>query len=258
MLISNDEPMKSAKTAPPVPGEAKLTSRDCDNVQYLLRQKRLRVLMQQCAQQKLDTVNTKKREASAREKYESFCSDTSNTKVGFKDFIQKHNLLHLPPHKSGVCWIGKKKRQTNALEATWEERLTLTVGINVLTVTICEELRTIQKLQDHSRSSDLEPQDALDRELRDDVSNEDSDWYGRTGQPLFCVEEIESNKKPNNTLASTNFGKGKGKVLFPQLPAVYTVGPEKYTHDQKLSAAEQDGVTRGGDENTTCLSNPPG
>ena len=79
----------------------------------------------------------------------------------------------------------------------------------------CEEYYAPQGRKDRVRTADLTPEDAINRELKDDDSLKDSDWRERTGQPLLRLRIIVlPDLKPNRKKAMIYF-EGDDKKYLP-------------------------------------------
>ena len=64
------------------------------------------------------------------------------------------------------------------------------------------------------RTVDLTPEDRLEREVRDDDSQKNSDWHQHTGHHLLRQGEVPRNLRPNRTRVYIYFGE-EGKKYLP-------------------------------------------
>jgi hypothetical protein len=60
-----------------------------------------------------------------------------------------------------------------------------------------EELNATQGRLMRVRTANLRPSDQINRELKGDDSDQESDWLNRTGHPVFHVKPLEARKAPN-------------------------------------------------------------
>ena len=93
------------------------------------------------------------------------------------------------------------------------------------------------------RTANLHPTDVIKRELTGDDSDLESDWYDRTGKPLFHAKEPKVTPKRTHVLIT--IGKG-ANAIKRDLPAAYAVDPTLRTEDQKLSATGQENFNQNG------------
>jgi hypothetical protein len=88
------------------------------------------------------------------------------------------------------------------------------------------------------RTCDLCPEDQVDRELKDDDSDRESDWLNRTSHPIYHVKVPEPKKQPNRVTAHVPNGEVPN-ITRHMVPSVFVVNPDRRSDIQKLSAVGQ-------------------
>ena len=78
----------------------------------------------------------------------------------------------------------------------------------------CEEYCAPQGHEDRVRTTDLTPEDVINRELKDGDSLKNSDWRERTGHPPLRLGTVSSDLKPNHKRALIYFKNDEKKLLL--------------------------------------------
>ena len=111
----------------------------------------------------------------------------------------------------------------------------------------CEEYYAPQGHEVRVRTADLAPEDAINRELKDDDSLKYSDWRERTGQPLLRLGTVPSDTKPNHKRALIYFKDNEKKLL----PTAYAAEEHKRTLDQMMPFLGQTNFVQGNNGNSS-------
>ena len=166
----------------------------------------------------------------------------------FQAQIKDHNVWPCPALSAHVRWNKEQSRKACTLDmqgkkvgfGSWYNR-----QYDDYT---CEEYCAPQDHKDRVRTVDLMPEDAINRELKDDDSLRDSDWRERKGQYLLRLGTVPSNLRPNRKKAMICFEGNDRKFL----PTAYAAEDRRRTVDQMMPFLGQTNFVQGrmGNEST--------
>ena len=166
----------------------------------------------------------------------------------FQAQIKDHNVWPCPALSAHVRWNKEQSRKACTLDmqgkkvgfGSWYNR-----QYDDYT---CEEYCAPQDHKDRVRTVDLTPEDAINRELKDDDSLRDSDWRERKGRYLLRLGTVPSNLRPNRKKAMICFEGNDRKFL----PTAYAAEDRRRTVDQMMPFLGQTNFVQGrmGNEST--------